>query len=136
MRFRCYNPKCGHVPRGHEFEGDEPRCPKCGAFGGHAVLPLNDVHFQVMGKGPMAGHRGEFSIACEPDRPHLALHAHDEYSATDVPMSVTCPRCKEHPQFQDMLKTFYPSLHAEMRREKSTKVVSIGGDCPGCKKED
>lgn len=134
MRFRCYNPKCGRVPLGFEFVADEPRCPKCSAFGGHAVHQLTDVHFLVMGKGPIIGHGGELHVACEPDRPHLSLHPHDEYAATDVPSAVTCLRCKEHPQFQDMLKAFYPSLHAEMRREKSTKSVSIG-DCPGCSKE-
>ena len=104
MRFRCRNNACGRLPQGFVFEGDLPQCPKCGT--GRHVVPIVDVHFIVIGSGPIYGAAGFQHVACEPKRDGLALHPHDEYAATDDPRAVTCRSCRGTPAWRDMAKAF------------------------------
>ena len=122
MRFRCYNPKCGYPPRYYEFEADAPVCPKCGLIGGRGIHPLTDVHFLVMGHGPLMGQFGAHRVACEPERPHLATHPQDDYAASDMPDAVTCPRCRGTDVFQEYVKALFPHLWLQMQAEKAGKT--------------
>jgi len=129
-RFRCNRHTCGRPPRGHVFESDTGQCPKCGDLAGATVHELTDVHFLVMGTGPLMGWAGAHHVACEPEREYLSLHASDGYAATDVPTAVTCRSCMGTPAFQEMVKTLFPTLHRELEAKKSN-VTTV--DC-GCKK--
>lgn len=132
-RFRCNGRKCGRPPKGFVFENDVGQCPKCGALGAPIVHELTDVHFVVMGKGPLMGPYGAHHIACEPEREHLSLDASDGYAATDVPTSVTCPSCMGTPAFQEMVKALFPAYHRELEQQKARMTNVTMGDC-GCKK--
>ena len=94
--YRCY--ACTqHDPLlfdGLTFYGAEPKCPKCG-HGPPAVIALTPVHYLVPDlNGPIAGLLGRFHVACEPQRPHLALPGvRPRYSASGEPSAVTCYKC-------------------------------------------
>ena len=134
-RFRCNRPTCGVMPQGFVFESDVPRCPRCGALGAPAVHELCDVHFLVMGHGPLMGHHGAHHVACEPERPYLAQHL-VHYAASDDPHAVTCPRCRGMAVFQEFVKGLFPHLWVQMQMEKEGKQVMVDlgakpADC-GC----
>jgi len=135
MRFRCNNNRCGLPPKGFEFESDLPHCPKCGTQGGFMVHQLADVHFLVVGHGPMMGLRGAFHVACEPDRPHLALYPNDGYAASDLPSAVTCPRCRGTKVFLDFVRQLFPDVWSEIQRANNGRPATVdlkqGQDC-GC----
>jgi hypothetical protein len=102
-RYRCYQCKDPRRRPGvhHEFEGDRPLCPKCGA-GEPAVLELTPVHFLFGAPdGPIEGKNGlRYRAACEPGREVLAVHALDQYAATGDPRAVTCPSCMGTPAYK------------------------------------
>lgn len=134
-RFRCSRFTCGSPPAGFVFHGDMPQCPKCGAVGAPAVHELTDVHFLALGRGPLSGPFGAFHVACEPDRPHLGLHAGDGFAASDHPEAVTCPSCRGTEVFQQFVKALFPKLWLQLQAEKEGRklTVDLGGkpDC-GC----
>jgi len=129
-RFRCNRHTCGRPPQGHIFENDAGQCPKCGALAAPAVHELVDVHFVVMGQGPILGPHGPSHIACQPQREHMALHPSDAFAASDVPTAVTCPSCLATPAFQEIVQALFPALHRELAAKKSNVTMV---DC-GCKK--
>ncbi len=131
MRFRCYNPTCGTVPRGFVFEGDIPQCPKCGRIGQPGVQELTDVHFVVMGTGPIFGGAGKQHIACQPLRDCMARHLDDQFAATDDPRSVTCRSCKGTPAYQDMAKLF-PEIALGEAMDRA-RGITVAAGCGGCK---
>lgn len=105
-RFRCFQcPPHDDLPAVlREFEADRPLCPRCGGSG-LAVLKLVDVHLVYADEaGPIRGKFGRYRVACEPNRPVLSRHQHDEYAATGEPRAVTCRRCLRTPQWEELVK--------------------------------
>jgi hypothetical protein len=99
-RWRCC--KCKPAPRGRIFESDTGICPKCGAEGHHIVFELVDVHFIVMGSGPIWTQSwGKQHIACDPQRDVLARNPFEHYAASDHPAAITCPSCMGTKEWQE-----------------------------------
>jgi hypothetical protein len=119
-RFRCI--KCARPPRGREFGRDDlvPVCDQCGAMGSPWVFELTDVHLVALDpKGPLEGAMGRQLVACQPSREYLALHAHDDFAATDDPRVVTCPRCKGTDAYKQRA-----SLYKSLRRERDMEAYA------------
>lgn len=95
-----------------EFEGNEARCPKCGA-GDPAVQLLVDVHFVVEDvAGPIEGKNGiRYRVACQPKRDGLALHRTDTYTASGDPRATTCRSCQTTPPWLAYAKRFETLRH-------------------------
>lgn len=96
MRFRCF---CNGVfPNGSEFESATGHCPKCKR---QSPCVLVDVHYMVLGDGLILSMvAGLQRVACQPNRPGLAMHNQDMFSATGVVTAVTCPKCKATREWQ------------------------------------
>lgn len=107
-RFRCL--ECTVPAMTHEgvrleqfaFESDTGVCPRCTAGPPLTVL-LVDVHFLVpAADGQILGKGRRFAVACNRKRSHLATGQGDNYAASGDVRAVSCPRCKESPEYQAM----------------------------------
>jgi hypothetical protein len=108
FRFRC----CKHPPgpRFLEFSDETGvgQCPQCGAKHGEgfAVYPLIDIHFMVLGEGPIVDSSGRQHVACQPARDGLSQSKLHEYAATLDPRVATCPSCRGTPEWQQAAAWF------------------------------
>lgn len=94
ITWRCRNPDCREGDGWFEFEGDEPRCPKCTNNGHPYVVMLALIHLLVPDPaGKIRGRRTRYRMLCDAERSHIATFANNE-QATDDPTMVTCAGCK------------------------------------------
>lgn len=94
--WRCRNQRCstaGPAERpSFEFEADAPTCPKCGVDkrqpdGLHVIAAVAVIHYDPPHE--RVDGRGRNTLACQPKRPVMGLHATGETAR------VNCPRCRD-----------------------------------------
>jgi hypothetical protein len=89
--YRCLLCRSLERPHGLDFEGTEPKCPRCAA-GPPAVQALVHIHLLVLDpEGPILGEFGRrYHVACKPEatNPRGA-------PCTGETVAVTCPLCKQ-----------------------------------------
>ncbi len=96
-RFRCIRHKeleLGGIFYVFRSDEREPRCPKCGLAGSPFVFPLVDIHYVVVGTGPIYGLYGHQHAACQPRRDAFCRNPLDVFPASDDPRVVTCMSCR------------------------------------------
>lgn len=119
MRFKCNC--CGKWPQAHVFESDVGTCDRCGAHGLPHVALLCEVHFIVMDpKGAIDSIHGRQYVACEPNRPYLALMGGPHYAATPDPRIATCPSCRGTRQWKEAAAQYEELAQAVGRRGPTT----------------
>lgn len=118
--YRCV--RHGPPPRFFAFRSRDrnPPCPSCGATAPH-VYPLADLHYIVVGSGPIVGQQGRQHVACVPRRDGYCLHRRDQFPCTADPRLVTCQSCQGTKAWKEAARAyleFDPDFRAQREAEE------------------